>query len=256
MKTFRWGRFTLTLTFLNVLIGVTIWMTSIGPIYPDRPFPQTVSPQRLLAAASTHIWLVVVAELLAISVALPIGFILTRRRILMLTKVLESLVNIGQTLPTLCFIFLFSALLGLGIKSVIIALAVYTVLPIVRNTYAGIKGIDPAILEAARGMGMSDWQIARLVELPLALPVIVAGIRTSTVLNTGSAAVAGMIGVGGFGAIISEGIALGGVIPIILQGAAPTAALAVALDAFLGIIQWVLTPQGVKMAKLGEVLTK
>lgn len=242
-------------TFLSILaifIGVTIWMTSIGPI-TERPFPRTVLPNRLLAAAATHMWLVAVAELLAISVGLPIGFLLTRRRIPVLTRLIEGAVNMGQTLPTLCFIFLFSAFLGFGTQAVIIALASYTLLPIVRNTYAGIKAVDPAIRDAARGMGMSYWQIVGRIELPLAVPVIMAGIRTSTVLNVGTAAVAGLIGVGGFGEIIGQGIAQGGIIQIVLQGAAPTAALAVTLDAVLGAVERAVTPRGIKSAELSAV---
>jgi len=249
MKATGMVRFMLSLMLLAGLIGVTVWMTSIGSVFPDRAFPRTMPPQRLLKEFSIHIRLVTVAELLAIGIGLPIGLILTRRPIPILTNLLEALVNVGQTLPTLCFIFLFSALLGLGIKSVIIALTVYTVLPIVRNTCAGIKSIDPAVREAALGMGMSYLQIFRQIELPVALPTIMAGIRTSTVLNVGSAAVAGYLGVGGFGAIIAEGIAYGGIIQIVLQGAAPTAALAITLDLALGTVERVLTPRGIKVAK-------
>ncbi len=246
-------RRTLTLlSLLAIFIGITIWMTSIGPI-GERAWPRTVPPGRVLAEISTHMQLVVIAELVAIGIGLPIGFLLTRKRIPVLTRLLEGVVNTGQTLPTLCFIFLFSAILGIGREAVIVALAAYTLLPIVRNTYAGIKAVDPAIRDAARGMGMSYWQIVGKIEVPLAVPVIMAGIRTSTVLNVGTAAVAGLIGVGGLGAIIAEGIAIGGIIEIVLQGAAPTAALAVTLDAVLGAIERAVTPRGIKGSEASAV---
>ncbi len=236
------------LSLLAVFIGLTIWMTSIG----RAGIFAMASPQRLLSATATHLQIVWTAELLAIAIGLPIGFLLTRRRIPVLTRLLEGVTNMGQTLPTLVFIALFSAILGFGRQSAVVAIATYTLLPIVRNTYAGIKAVDPAIRDAARGMGMSYWQIVGKVELPLAVPVIMAGIRTSTVINVGTAAVAGMIGAGGLGAIITEGIAVNR-IEIVLQGAAPTAGLAVILDAILGTFERGLTPKGIKSSETAAV---
>jgi osmoprotectant transport system permease protein len=136
----------------------------------------------------------------------------------------------------------------MGYKAAVVALFIYATLPIIRNTYAGINSIDPAIREAAAGMGMSKMQITYRIELPLAQPVIIAGIRTSTVLNVGTAAVAGMIGAGGLGELIVTGIAVR-VTEMVIQGAAPTAALAIILDALLRELERALTPRGLRVAK-------
>jgi osmoprotectant transport system permease protein len=162
--------------------------------------------------------------------------------------VLIGIANVGQTIPTLAFIGIAGAVLGMGYQAAVVALFIYAMLPIIRNTYAGIRSVDPAVIEAARGMGMSRWQITWKVELPLARPVIIAGIRTSTVVNVGTAAVAGMIGAGGLGELIVTGIAVR-VMQLVLQGAAPTAALAIILDAALGGLEEVVTPRGLKVLK-------
>ncbi|MEW5816080.1 MAG: ABC transporter permease, partial [Spirochaetota bacterium] len=146
------------------------------------------------------------------------------------------------------FIGIAGAVLGMGYKAAVIALFTYAMLPIIRNTYAGINSVDPVIKEAARGMGMTGWQVTWQVELPLARPVIMAGIRTSTAVNVGTAAVAGMIGAGGLGELIVTGIAVR-VTELILQGAAPTAALAIILDTLLGGLESLTTPRGLKVMK-------
>jgi osmoprotectant transport system permease protein len=130
---------------------------------------------------------------------------------------------------------------------------VYAMLPIIRNTYAGIRSVDTAVVEAATGMGMNRRQIVMRIELPLAMPVIIAGIRTSTVVNVGTAAVAGMIGAGGLGELIITGISVR-VTELILQGAAPTAMLAILLDAFLEGFEHIITPRGLFVAKRAQRL--
>jgi osmoprotectant transport system permease protein len=165
--------------------------------------------------------------------------------------VLIGIANIGQTVPTLAFIGIAAAFLGMGYTAAVVALFIYATLPVVRNTYAGIRSVDPAVKEAAQGMGMSKWEVTGKIELPLARPVIMAGIRTSTVVNVGTAAVAGMIGAGGLGAIIMSGLAVR-VIEIVIQGAAPTAALAIMLDALLGGVEDWMTPRGLKVMKQAQ----
>ncbi len=229
--------------FLVLLIGVTIWMTSLGTIGIFSVFPAS----RLLQATARHIQLVAVAEGLAILIGIPLGFLVTRKALRWLSPFLLTLVNIGQTVPTLAFIGIAGLVLGMGFTAAAVGLFIYALLPIVRNTYAGIQSVDPAVKEAAKGMGMSKRQVTWKVELPLARPVILAGIRTSTVVNVGTAAVAGMIGAGGFGDLIMTGIAVR-VTQIILQGAAPAAAMAILLDALLGQIEAWTTPRGLKPA--------
>lgn len=234
-------RYVILVLLLSVLCGVTIWVTSLGSVGIFR----VASPSKVLSATLRHLHIVASAEGLAILVGIPIGFLATRRILRMVSPILVGLANIGQTIPTLAFIGIAGVALGLGYTAAVVALFVYALLPIIRNTYAGIRSVPPEVKEAARGMGLSPWQIVMRVELPLARPVIMAGIRTSTVVNVGTAAVAGMIGAGGLGELIMSGIAVR-VTQIILQGAAPAAALAIALDALLGAIETWFTPRGMR----------
>ena len=232
---------------LVLLLALTVWMTAIktAGIFDMAP------PRKVLTAALRHLQIVGLAEGLAVLIGVPLGFVLTRRSIRYISPVLVGTANMGQTIPTLAFIGIAGAALGLGFNAAVVALMVYAVLPIVRNTYAGIKSVDPAVIEAATGMGMSRRQIIFRIELPLAMPVIIAGIRTSTVVNVGTAAVAGMIGAGGLGELIITGIAVS-VTELILQGAAPTAMLAITLDALLEGFERVITPRGLALAKAAQ----
>jgi osmoprotectant transport system permease protein len=234
---------------LAILFGLTGWMTSLGRV----GFFTMAPPAKLLAALIDHMKIVAVAESLAVAVGIPIGLLLSRRTFRHGAPILSAMTSVGQTVPTLALVGVFSILMGLGLRSAIVALAVYTLLPIVRNTYAGLASADPALKEAARGMGMSAWQILWRVEMPLAVPVIMAGVRTSTVLNVGSAAVAGMIGAGGLGEIIMTGVSLR-FVEMVLQGAAPTAALAVLLDRVLEAVAAGATPRGLRVLLQREKL--
>lgn len=232
---------------LLVLIGVTAWMTSLGSVGIFKVTPA----MRILSSTLRHLQIVAVAEILAIVVGIPIGFLSTRKAFRFISPVLIGIANVGQTVPTLAFIGIAAAFLGMGYTAAVVALFIYATLPIVRNTYAGIRSVDPAVKEAAQGMGMSKWEVTSKIELPLARPVIMAGIRTSTVVNVGTAAVAGMIGAGGLGAIIMAGLAVR-VMEIVIQGAAPTAALAILLDAILGSAEDWMTPRGLKVMKQAQ----
>jgi osmoprotectant transport system permease protein len=154
--------------------------------------------------------------------------------------------NVGQSIPSLAVIAIMAPLLGFGFKSAIVALFIYGLLPILRNSYAGMKNVEPAVIEAARGMGMTRWQIARKIELPLARPVIMAGIRISTVVTVGTAELAVLVGGGGLGRITLTGVFAGQPL-LILQGAAPTAALAITLGFILERIESWITPRGLKI---------
>ena len=223
------------------LLGITAWMTSLGSVGIFRMAPAG----RVLTATWKHLQLVLAAEILAILVGVPIGFMLTRRSFRAVGPIIMGIVNIGQTVPTLALIGIVTLLLGMGFTAALVGLFIYALLPIVRNTYAGILSVDPAIKEASLGMGMTKSQVTLRVELPLARPVLIAGIRTSTVVNVGTAAVAGMIGAGGLGELIMTGLAVR-VTEMILQGAAPAAALAIALDALLGGVEARMTPRGLR----------
>jgi osmoprotectant transport system permease protein len=229
------------------LVGVTVWMTGLETVGIYR----MPGGREVAIATFHHLQLVLAAEALAILIGVPIGFIVSRPAFRWLGTPLMALVNIGQTIPTLALLAIASLAIGSGFRAAVVGLFVYALLPIVRNTYAGIRSVDPAVKEAAQGMGMTRVQVTSRVELPLARPVIVAGIRTSTVVNVGTAAVAGMIGGVGLGSLITTGLAVN-VVEMILQGAAPAAALAIALDALLGMIERWMTPRGLRSTAGGE----
>lgn len=237
-------RYLIVISLLVILLGITVWMTFLGSVGIFRMAP----PYKVLNATVRHLQIVGAAEILAIVFAIPIGFVVTRRAFRLISPVLIGTANVGQTVPTLAFIGIAGAVLGMGYRAAVVALFVYAMLPIIRNTYAGIRSVDPAVKEAAQGMGMSTWQIIWRVEFPLARPVIIAGVRTSTIVNVGTAAVAGMIGAGGLGELIVTGIAVR-VMQLTVQGAAPTAALAIILDALLSGLEERVTPRGLKVLK-------
>lgn len=189
---------------------------------------------KLWSQTWTHIGLTMISLILAIIFAVPAGILIARRR--KLAKFVLGFAGILQTIPSIAMLGVMIPLLGIGPKPAIIALFLYALLPILRNTYTGIQNVDPVVVDAARGMGMSKWQILMKVELPLAFPVLMAGIRTATVINVGVATLAAYIAAGGLGEFIFGGIALNNS-NMILAGAIPAALLAILLDALLSVLQ-------------------
>jgi osmoprotectant transport system permease protein len=188
----------------------------------------------ILEQTAEHIGLTLTALLIAMLIGIPTGILLTRRK-----KISGSVLGIAgiiQTIPSVALLGFLLPLLGIGVVPAIVALFLYALLPIIRNTFTGIEEVDPAVREAARGMGMSNGQILRKVELPLSVPVIFAGIRTATVINVGIATLCALIGSGGLGEFIFRGIALNN-LNMILAGAIPAAALALLFDFGLALIQ-------------------
>ncbi|MGB9958796.1 ABC transporter permease (plasmid) [Haloferax prahovense] len=181
-----------------------------------------------------HLILVLVAQVGAILVAVTAGILATRNERTK-TWVLSS-GNISQTVPPLAVIALVFPFVGIGFNSALLAMWVYALLPIITNTIAGIEDVDEGTIRAAEGMGMTDREILRQIQLPLAVPVIFAGIRTSTVMNVGTAYLAIFIGAGGLGDWVVTGIQLFNT-PQILAGAIPGAILAISLDTILGIAE-------------------
>src|SRR5947209_2859999 len=191
-----------------------------------------------------HLLLVVVATGTAAIVGVPIGILLTRRPAL--SKPVLATANVLQTIPSLALFGFLIPLLGrhgIGYAPAIIALFLYSLLPIIRNTFTGINGVDPAVREAARGMGMTDWQMLTQVELPLAMTVIIAGLRVATVIAIGTATIAAAIGAGGLGVYIFRGLRGGGSNnTLVLAGALPAAIMALGADFTLGWIERKLAP--------------
>lgn len=191
----------------------------------------------IVALTGEHVLLVLAATALAVGIGVPLGVALTRRP--RLAGMMLGAASIVQTVPSLALLGLLIPLPllgGIGKGTAIVALVVYALLPILRNTHAGIRSVDPAILEAADGLGLAPGQRLRFVELPLALPVILAGVRVATVATIGLATVAAAIGAGGLGVLIYRGIATVDE-RLILAGALPAALLALAADGLLGWIE-------------------
>lgn len=188
----------------------------------------------LLSQTITHLGITFISLFFAIIIAVPLGLWITRQQ--KLAKYVLGFAGILQTIPSIALLGFMIPLLGIGLTPAIFALFLYALLPIIRNVYTGISEVDPGVKEAALGMGMTDLQILSKVELPLALPVIFAGIRTATVINVGVATLAAYIGAGGLGEFIFGGIALNNT-QMMLAGAIPAAILAIVLDQGLAAIQ-------------------
>ncbi|QXU43926.1 ABC transporter permease/substrate-binding protein [Pedobacter sp. D749] len=189
---------------------------------------------KLLSQTLQHVGLTFISLILAIAIGLPLGILIARKR--KLSGTVLGIAGVLQTIPSIALLGFMIPVLGIGAKPAIVALLIYALLPIIRNTYTGIIGIDQHVKEAARAMGMSKSQILLKVELPLAMPVILAGIRTATVINVGVATLASFIAAGGLGEFIFGGISLNNT-NMILAGAIPAALLAIILDALLSLVQ-------------------
>jgi osmoprotectant transport system permease protein len=186
------------------------------------------------------------ALLLALALALPLGVWAARRP--GVGRVLLSAVGVVQTIPSLALLVFMIPLLGIGARPAVAALALYGLLPIVRNTHAGLTTIDPALLESARSLGLPSWARLWSIELPLASPAILAGVKTSAVIAVGTATLGALVGAGGYGQPILTGIRLASV-PLILEGAVPAAALALLVQGLFDALERLLVPRGLRRAR-------
>ncbi len=187
-----------------------------------------------------HISLSFSATLLAILVGLPLG--IWAYQTVSVRRIVLSITNIFQTIPSLALLAFLIPILGIGFKPTIVTLMFYALLPITRNTYTGLAQLPEEIIEAANGLGFTRWQRLRMVELPLATPIIIAGIRTATAMTIGITTIAAFIGAGGLGTFITEGLALNDS-RLILLGAIPTALLALTVDYIIAQFEITLSKQ-------------
>jgi osmoprotectant transport system permease protein len=191
----------------------------------------------ILQATLGHLVLVLAAMVLAIAIGVPLGMLIIHRPVL--RKLALGAASVFQTIPSLAlfgFLIPIPFIGGIGRRTAIVALVLYALLPILRNTYVGLTGIDAAVLEAAEAMGMTSGQILWRVRLPLARAVILAGIRTATIITIGVATIAAAIGAGGLGTFIFRGVAMVSD-AVILAGAIPAALMAIVADVFLGWVE-------------------
>jgi len=200
----------------------------------------------LMVRTGEHLGLAGMGLLLGIMLAIPLAFILERWR-----KGAETMIRIvgmSQTIPSIALLAFMIPLFGVGALPAIMALWIYSLYPILRNTFSGLRDAAPRVVETGRALGMTEWQILRSVRLPLAAPTIMAGIRTSAIWTVGTATLAAFIGAGGLGVPIVSGLQLADV-HLILSGALPATILALAVDSLLGWIERLIRPRGLEASQ-------
>lgn len=187
-----------------------------------------------------HFLISIYGVIFASLVAIPIGFFIARRY--RLSGIVISIANVIQTVPSLAMISILMIFMGLGVNTVIMAVFLYSLLPIIKNTYTGVKSVDENLVDVAKSMGMSKKQIIMKIELPLSMSIIMAGIRNALVMAVGVTAIGTFIGAGGLGDIITRGIKVSNGSAIIMAGALPTALMAVISDFLLQFVEKILDP--------------
>lgn len=232
------------LLFLVLAGAVVAWGQGGDPGPGDSTI---LAGSNLSARAGEHARLSLVSTVLAVAAAVPVGVAATRRRLRGLRAPALFVANLGQTVPTVAVLALMFTVTGLGFRTAVLALWAYSLLPVLRNTIAGLSGVDPTVVEAARGMGLSPAQVLLRVELPLARPVIIAGIRTAAVVNVGTAALASFVGAGGLGDVIQVGIA-NQRDRILVVGATLTALLALVADWAVATLDAVLSRRRARLS--------
>mgnify|MGYP001294807949 CR=1 FL=1 len=230
---------------IRVPIGVAFGLALVYlyvAVTPARLGDDQILQRRFLVGRLVqHIELVAISFAAAIIIGVPLGVMLAESGRAWRLPVF-AIANLGQAVPSIAALALAFTILGLGLRSAVIALVLYSLLPIVRNTMVGIQGVDPAAVDAARGMGMSRLQTMRSVQLPLASPTIFAGLRTALVLVIGTATLGNFIGAGGLGDVIASGIDSGRA-RIVITGAGMVAALALLADWGASFVERLVTPR-------------
>ncbi len=209
-------------------------------IIKNTKFTSSGPWREVLDKTLVHLELTLISLLAAILIALPLGMVIYRNR--RLSRSVLYIAGIMQTIPSIALLALMIPLFGIGFLPAIIALFIYALLPILRNTVSGLFGVDPQLKKVASAIGLNDLKRLKMVELPLAMPTILAGIRTSAVISVGTATLAAFIGAGGLGEFIVTGLALNST-SLILKGAIPAALLAIAIELLFEGIEWLLIPR-------------
>jgi osmoprotectant transport system permease protein len=228
------------LCLVAALVGLYIWVGMRGL---DAIEVRRVNADVIVSRLLQHLSLTVVSTVLVIAIAVPLGILLTRPFARQLTPLVIAVANIGTAVPSIGILVLLALVWSFGFWPVIIALVAYSVLPVLRNTMVGLVGVDRALIEAARGMGMSKRRVLRLIELPLAVPVVLAGIRTALVISVGTATLATFVAGGGLGDIINAGLVQNKP-TVTVVGSVLTAVLALFIDYLGGVAENLLRPRG------------
>lgn len=228
------------IAILLVLAGFLVWL-AIAPLTAAER--TTLAPDALWRSTLEHLSLTFVAAAIVLVIAIPLGILLTRRSFRRVAGPVLLLANFGQAAPAIGLVVLLAIFVASGFWASIVALVVYAALPVLRNTMIGIRGVDASLVEAGRGMGLSALAVLLKVELPLAVPVMLAGVRTALVLLVGTAALAAFVNGGGLGLLITTGVNLY-LYSVLVSGALLIALLALLVDWLGRVVEHVARPKG------------
>ncbi|MBW3603518.1 MAG: ABC transporter permease [Actinobacteria bacterium] len=227
--------------FLLLLIGlVYAWTTTEF----DPTTARILGFEGLVDKFGEHLFITFWSTVFVVGIAIPLGIALTRPRLRGIAPLVVTFASSGQAIPAYGLIVLFLVLLGQGTRTAIAALTVFALIPVLRNTMVGLDQVDKPTIEAARGMGLSKWQVLRQIELPLAVPVILAGVRTALIINVGMAALVFLIGGGALGETINSALKLNRPVAVFIGGAL-VALLALAIDFIAALAERYLRPKGI-----------
>ncbi|PBC63508.1 permease [Streptomyces sp. Tue6028] len=241
-----WQKLTfLPATLVALLLATWLWFQQADL---DEISRNALSNGQVSKALWQHIELSVISTFFVLIIAIPLGILLTRKAFRKATPLAMTIANMGQATPAIGLLALLVIWLGTGTKAALIGIIVYAVLPVLSNTIAGLKANDPTVLEAARGIGMSPLGVLTRIELPLAVPLILAGVRTALVLNVGTATLATFGGGGGLGVLITTGIT-NQRMPVLVLGSVLTVALALLVDWLASLAELFLRPRGLEVGR-------
>ncbi|CAN5256852.1 ABC transporter permease [soil metagenome] len=235
-----WRYSAMPLFLIVIFAGLYVWVQGQEL---DSITRRALTPGFLRSAVFSHLYLAGMSTLFVIALAIPTGIACTRPGARRIRPFAIGLANMGQATPSIGLITLIVLAAGTGPRGVIVGLVAYSFLPILRNTIAGLEAVEPALIESARGMGMSRRAVLRRIELPLAVPVMLAGIRVALILNVGTASLAFLFAAGGLGEVIFTGFQLRR-LPVLVTGAVMASGLALLIDYLAGVFEDLLKPKG------------
>ncbi|MCX5140560.1 MULTISPECIES: ABC transporter permease [unclassified Streptomyces] len=241
-----WRKLVLVPAALAVVLVITyVWITNVDL---DSIAENSLAGDTVQLRWWQHVRLTAISTFWVLIIAIPLGIALTRRGLSKAAPVVTAIANIGQATPAIGLLALLVIWLGIGPSTAITGMVIYAVLPVLSNTVAGLKAIEPTLVEASRGIGMSAMGTLRKVELPLAVPLILAGVRTALVLNVGTATLATFGGGGGLGDLITSGIQTQRM-PVLVLGSVLTVVLALLVDWLASLVEVALTPRGLEVER-------
>lgn len=237
----RWLRYVVTpVVLVAILVADYLWVASLTL---DSIEQRTLNRDYIINATIQHLQIAFLSAVIILAIAVPLGIMLSRRRFRNLAPVFLIIANAGQALPAIGVLVVITLVMGVGFQVALFCFVLYGILPVLRNTIVGLQQIDPALIEAAQGIGMSPMQVLGKVELPLAVPVLLAGVRTTLVLTVGVATLATFVNAGGLGDIIVNGLKLNR-IAVEVTGALLTMCVAFFADWLARIAEDVFRPKG------------